>query len=131
MNPTKAHPKRGDPVVWLAQRSLRRIPNTNLPAYDLRPAAKFGKIREVMDEDARNHQIMRLYQCALGALQGFVASRDYLLLLGGPNSIAITFYVAMSIAREQSARYIRVLSWDRANETYVSRSLPVFLEDVV
>ena len=117
--------------VFVAQRPCyRAADNTWADKYDLTPAEAFGDLVDILPPGT-----VRDLPSAWIAVNRMIRDRynpdeDFLLALGDPTLVGLMFHAAMTKATEPEVgrahrpfAFVRVLRWDRKDESYRNERL--------
>lgn len=88
-----------------------------VPAFDLSPAAKFGSLTLILDQDDDTKYLSNLTGKISKELEEFKHG-DYLLAVGDPSLIAVCAGIIL-----RKFHSMKMLKWDRQLKTYIEMEI--------
>lgn len=101
-------------VVFVIQEKAKKQAGVWVPEFDLSPAAEFGKIEVLMPPGQSFFSPVPVIRALKEKLKDF-SDNDYLLPIGDPSIMV----AAAMIAGQQTGGRIKLLKWDRFQQTYI------------
>ena len=102
------------PTVYVTQEKARKQDGVWVPEFDISHAAEFGKLEILMPPGQSFFSTVPTIRMLKDKLKDFT-EEDYLLPMGDP-SIMIA---AAMIAGEKTGGRVKLLKWDRFQQTYI------------
>lgn len=102
------------PKVYVPQEKARKQEGQWVPEFDLTPASEYGQIQVLMPPGNSFFSPVPVIRALKEKLKDF-SDDDYLLPIGDPSIMV----AAAMIAGEKTGGKIKLLKWDRFQQTYI------------
>ncbi len=106
--------------VFVTQEKARKVNGVWTPEFDLSPAAEYGELEVLMPPGSSFFAPVPTIRALKEKLKDFT-DEDFLLPIGDPSILV----AAAMIAGQQNHGRVKLLKWDRFQQTYIPVQLDI------